>query len=203
MMRPPIDFWFDFASPYGYFMAEKIEVVAGRHGRRVRWRPVILFAVLRALDLPPPMGHEVKRAYMQLDFERSARFLDVPFRIPAGFPAVTQHAARAFYLLERLEPSLAINFARVALRSYFVQGADLGDAMQVARWACEAHPALGAPADFVLRMRADDARAMLASAVDEAVREQVFGSPTVVIDGERFFGVDRLPQIEACLAGTL
>jgi len=203
MTSTPVDFWFDFASPYGYFMAEKIDAVVARHGRRVRWRPVILFAVLRALDLPAPMGSEVKREYMWHDFERSARFLGVPFRMPAGFPAVTQNVARAFYLLEQIDSCGAIDFARVAMRGYFVEGADLGDAMQSARWACGVNPALGDPADFVSRLRADDARAMLASAVDDAVRERVFGSPTVVIDGERFFGVDRLPQIEACLAGTL
>ncbi|MDB5730894.1 MAG: oxidoreductase, partial [Variovorax sp.] len=64
----PIDFWFDFASPYGYFMSEKIDEVAARHGRSVRWRPVLLFAVLRALDLPAPLGSTVKRDYLLHDF---------------------------------------------------------------------------------------------------------------------------------------
>ncbi len=43
-------------------MSEKIDGLAAAHGRTVRWRPVLLFAVLRALELPPPMGHPAKLA---------------------------------------------------------------------------------------------------------------------------------------------
>ena len=49
----------------------------------------------------------------------------------------------------------------------------------------------------------DAARAALAQGIDDAVRLGVFGSPFVRIDGEPFFGADRLPQIEARLAGRL
>ncbi|GAC1602701.1 MAG: 2-hydroxychromene-2-carboxylate isomerase [Ramlibacter sp.] len=198
-----IDFWFDFASPYGYFMSEKIDALAARHGRRVRWRPVLLFAVLRALELPAPLGHALKRSYMQRDFDRSARFLEVPYRLPEGFPATTQHAARAFYLLQRDAPGAALPFARRAMRGYFRASAALGDPAQVARWVVEATPALGDAKAVAALIAADAAKALLAAAVEEAVRAGVFGSPFVVIDGEAFFGVDRLPQIEARLAGRL
>lgn len=198
-----IDFWFDFASPYGYFMSEKIDVLAAQHGRRVRWRPVLLFAVLRALELPAPLENAVKREYMQRDFERSARFLELPYRLPDGFPAITQHAARAFYLLQRDVPEAAVPFAHRAMRGYFRESAALGDPLQVAQWVAEAVPEMG-DAEVVAGLIAGDApKALLAGAVRDAVRARVFGSPLVVIDGEPFFGVDRLPQIEARLAGRL
>ncbi|RZL92597.1 MAG: 2-hydroxychromene-2-carboxylate isomerase [Variovorax sp.] len=198
-----IDFWFDFASPYGYFMSEKIEALAAQYRRRVRWRPVLLFAVLRRLELPAPLENAVKRDYMQRDFERSARFLGLPYIPPDRFPIVTQHAARAFYLLERDVPEAAVPFAHQAMRGYFCDSAALDDPLQVARWAAEAAPEIGdveAVAGFIA---GDAPKALLAGAVEEAVRARVFGSPLVVIDGEPFFGVDRLPQIEACLAGRL
>ena len=173
-----IDFWFDFASPYGYFMSEKIESLATQHGRCVRWRPVLLFAVLRSLELPAPLGNVVKRDYMQLDFERSARFLEVPYRLPDGFPAATQHAARAFYLLDRDVPEAAVPFAHRAMRGYFRESAALGDPLQVARWVAEAAPEMG-NAEAVARLIAGDApKALLAAAVEEAVRARVFGSPS-------------------------
>ena len=128
----PIDFWFDFASPYGYFMSEKIEAVAARHGRSVRWRPVRLFAVLRALELPAPLGAAVKRDYMMKDFERSARHLGVPYAMPEGFPAIAQHAARAFYLIERQEAQAAVRFAHRVFRGYFREAADIGDSALIA-----------------------------------------------------------------------
>jgi 2-hydroxychromene-2-carboxylate isomerase len=199
----PIDFWFDFASPYGYFMSERIDALAARHGRPVRWRPVLLFAVLRVLALPAPLGHDLKRAYMTHDFERSARFLGIPYRMPEGFPAVTQHAARAFYLLERVDPEAARAFAQAAMRGYFRDGAALGDPRHVAALAHAADPTIGTLDALMALLQGAEAKSMLSAAVDEAVRQRIFGSPMVVIDGEAFFGVDRLPQIEAWLAGTL
>lgn len=203
---PPIDFWFDFASPYGYFMSEKIDALAARHGRRVRWRPVLLFAVLRALDLPAPLGSAIKRGYMRHDFDRSARFLGVPYRMPDGFPAATQHAARAFYLIDGSDGSdgeAAVRFARGVMRDYFVDGAPIGDIEWIAARAVREAPALGDVQQVVASLQGAPAKAALAAAVDTAVAQQVFGSPFVVVDGEPFFGVDRLPQIEAALAGNL
>ena len=37
---PPLDFYFDFSSPYGYLMSEKIDAIAARYGRKVRWHPI-------------------------------------------------------------------------------------------------------------------------------------------------------------------
>jgi 2-hydroxychromene-2-carboxylate isomerase len=198
-MPAPVEFWFDFASPYGYLLSEKIDALAARHGRSTRWRPMLLFAVLRVLDLPAPLGNVVKRAYMLRDFERSARFLEVPYRMPDGFPAVTQHAARAFHLIDRIDPAAAVRFAHVAMRGYFRDGAPIGDAQAVAGWAAQEAPALGSLQDIHDQLRGAEAKSLLAHAVDEAVRRNVFGSPFVFVDDEPFFGADRLPQIEAAL----
>lgn len=201
---PAIDFWFDFASPYGYFMSERIDALAARHGRQVRWRPLLLFAVLRAHGLPPPFEHPLKRDYGHLDFERSARFLEIPYAMPAGFPHISPHAARAFYLLRQADPAAARDFARAVMRGYFRAGAAIADAGCIAALAHEAAPlACGSEAEFALRIDGAEARALLAAAIEEAVQARIFGSPTVLIDGEAFFGVDRLPQIEARLAGRL
>jgi 2-hydroxychromene-2-carboxylate isomerase len=45
----PIDFYFDFSSPYGYFAAEKID--AARHGRTVHWHPFLLGATFKVTGL--------------------------------------------------------------------------------------------------------------------------------------------------------
>ncbi|WP_341648434.1 DsbA family protein [Thauera humireducens] len=54
-MAEPIDFYFDFSSPYGYFMAERIDALAAAHGRSVRWRPFLLGAVHKVTgEVPLP-----------------------------------------------------------------------------------------------------------------------------------------------------
>ncbi|MDQ5848891.1 MAG: DsbA family protein, partial [Pseudomonadota bacterium] len=54
-MKAPIDFYFDFSSPYGYLASHKIEALAKQHGREVTWRPMLLGAAFKmtgAMPLP-------------------------------------------------------------------------------------------------------------------------------------------------------
>lgn len=197
---PPIDFYFDFASPYGYFMSEKINALAKRHGRSVTWRPILLFAVLRSLGLPPPFEHPVKLEYITADFERSAKFLELDYSMPAAFPALTQHAARAFYLLNESVPGAAIPFAQAVMRSYFRDARDISSMEVIAQLVHDQTDSLGTPDAIGEQLKSDAAKALLSSAVAAAVKKKVFGSPFVVIDTEAFFGVDRLPQIAKKLA---
>jgi 2-hydroxychromene-2-carboxylate isomerase len=52
-MSQPIDFYFDFSSPYGYLAATRIEAIASRHHREVTWRPVLLGAVFKVTGRQP------------------------------------------------------------------------------------------------------------------------------------------------------
>ncbi len=197
----PITFWFDFGSPYGYLMAERIDALAAAHGRSVRWRPILLFAVLRRLEIPAPLASPAKRDYMLMDFERSARHLELPFRLPSRFPLVTAWPARMFHVLAEHDMASATTFARCAMRAAFRDDQPLDDTDFLGALAARCD---GRDAGRLLQAaQGDAARGALARAVDEAVEQQVFGSPFVQIDGEPFFGADRLPQIEARLAGRL
>ena len=195
-----IDFYFDFSSPYGYFMSEKITALAEQHGRMVTWRPVLLFALLRAHGLPPPFEHPVKLEYIVADFERTAKFLDIDYRLPKSFPVLTQHAARAFYLLNQIAPTTAVAFAQAVLRSYWREARDISDIDVIAQMVCDASSRLRQVEAVREQLRSDTAKTLLQDAISEAVTKKVFGSPFVIIDGEPFFGVDRLPQIAALLA---
>jgi 2-hydroxychromene-2-carboxylate isomerase len=199
---PPIDFYFDFASPYGYFMSEKIDALAAEHGRSVTWRPILLFATLRALGLAPPFEHPVKLEYITTDFWRSARFLGVDYSLPPAFPALTQHAARAFYLLNRQAPAEAVSFARAVLRGYFCGGQDISSIDVIAQMVCAHTDGLGGAQAVRDALQSADAKALLQDAIGTAVENKVFGSPFVIIEGEPFFGVDRLPQISQKLSAA-
>lgn len=198
----PIDFYFDFASPYGYFMSEKINALAAAHGRTVTWRPILLFAALRSLGLPAPLEHPVKLEYITADFARSAKFLNVDYRLPPAFPALTQHAARAFYLLNGKATEAAVPFAQAVLRGYFRDDRDISNIDVIAEMVGDQTSSLGSVANIRDQLKTDEVKAMLQGAINEAVGSKVFGSPFVVIDGEPFFGVDRLPQIAQKLAAA-
>jgi 2-hydroxychromene-2-carboxylate isomerase len=194
---PPIDFWFDFSSPYAYIASEWIEALAARHRRTVRWHAILLGVTFQAAELRSPVAHPIKREYSLLDFARSARFEGVPYRQPSPFPIPTQNAARVFWWLHDQDPQRAIAWARVGLRAYFTRGIDLSDPAALKALLAEAGFDAGAaeaawqdPA-WKQRLKAEN---------EAAVAAGVFGAPFFRVDGEPFWGNDRKAQLEQFLS---
>jgi 2-hydroxychromene-2-carboxylate isomerase len=71
--RAPVDFFFDFSSPYSYIASEWVEALAARHGRAVRWHAILLGITFQAAELKSPVAHPIKREYSIRDFARSPR----------------------------------------------------------------------------------------------------------------------------------
>ena len=197
-MPNPIRFYFDFASPYAYFAANRIDGMATEFGRAVEWRPILMWAVLKAHGIAAPMDAPVKRAYMLNDMERSAAFFDMPYRMPAKLPLSSHLAARLFYAVRDTDPEKALALAKRLLPAFFAEGRDISDETTLADQAVE----VGITRETALEgMKGPDARASLESAVSEAVTAGVIGSPYFLVDGEGLFGADRLPQLRWLLSG--
>lgn len=196
-MATPLDFYFDFSSPYGYFAATRIEALAAKHGRRVTWHPVLLGAIFKTTGgVPLPMV-PLKGDYSYRDFERSARFHDIPYTRPASFPIATQLPARAMTWIARdFGDYKAVPFAKAVYASYFVDGIDISRPEGIAA-ACEQ---IGIRHDAVLEgANSQEIKDMLKDEIDAAVERGVFGSPFVIADDEPFWGFDRFDQLEAFL----
>jgi len=187
-MKEPIDFYFDFSSPYGYLASHKIEPLAAMYGRGVTWRAMLLGAAFKVSGAGPLPSVPLKGDYSKRDFLRSARFHDVPFRIPDPFPISTLHACRAFYASPK---DKQIALAKGLFRAYFVDNVNLAEVDNVLRVAA----AVGVKPDLNDQAVKDKTRAE----VDAAVAIGVFGSPYVIVDGEPFWGMDRFDQLERWL----
>jgi 2-hydroxychromene-2-carboxylate isomerase len=196
-MSNPIEFYFDFTSPYGYLASEKIDELAARFARKVKWRPILLGVIFRAVGGAPLTTIPLKGQYSRHDFSRSARFLDVPYVHPENFPLATQQAARAYYWLHDQDCAAARTFAHAVFRALFRDGRDVSNREIVLELAAQQ----GADR-ATLAAALDDAalKERLKAENDAALAKGVFGSPYIIIDGEPFFGADRLPQIERWLA---
>lgn len=197
-MPSPIEFWFDFSSPYSYLASEQIDELAARHGRTVAYMPTLLGAVFKTTggapltELAPP-----KARYAVHDFTRSARFAGVPYRQPSVFPISTVTAARALLWLQAHEAALAQRFFHAAFRAYFAQDRNLSEPAVIAALATE----IGAdPARLAQGVQDPAIKDRLKALVDESIARGVFGAPTIFVDGEMFWGHDRLPQVERWLA---
>jgi 2-hydroxychromene-2-carboxylate isomerase len=197
MNKPPIDFYFDFSSPYSYITSEWIEALAARHGRTVRWHAVLLGVTFQAAELKPPVAHPIKREYVLRDFARSARFEGLPYTQPEVFPIPTQNAARVFWWLNENDPERAVAWARACLRAYFARGVNLSDPQALKALAGE----FGIEPEHAEAVWNEPAwKERLKRANEAAVAVGMFGAPYVLIDGEPFWGNDRKGQIERWLA---
>ena len=187
-MKAALDFYFDFSSPYGYLASQKIEALAAKHGRGVTWRPMLLGAAFKVSGVQPLVNVPLKGEYSKRDFLRSARFYEVPFRVPDPFPISTLHACRAFYAAPAEKQ---VPLAKALFKAYFVDSINIGEADNVLKIAA----AVGLKPDVNDQAVKDKTRAE----VDAAVAKGVFGSPYIVVDGEPFWGTDRFDQLERWL----
>ena len=145
----------------------------------------------------PLIGQPLKGDYAVIDIPRTARFLRIPYKQPTPFPIGTQNAARAFYWLNDSDPLLAVRFAKLAYATYFGEAIDISSAETVAALAAAA----GGNRDEVARAVNDPVvKDRLKAEVEASLARGVFGSPYFIVDGEPFWGNDRLEQLDAWLA---
>lgn len=197
-MPNPIDFYFDFSSPYSFLASEQIDALAARHGRTVVYRPILLGVVFKASGgTPLTEQYGPKARYSVHDFERSARFAGIRYRHPSKFPIGAVGASRAVLWLQQHQPDKANAFVHAVFRAFFQDDRDVSDAAVVAGIA----QSIGVDGPKLMQAAQEPAiKDELRKRVDEAVAFGVFGAPTIVVDGELFWGNDRLPQIERWLA---
>lgn len=195
-MSPPIDFYFDFSSPYGYFASTQIDELAARHGRVVTWRPILLGAVFKVTGGQPLPTIPLKGSYAAHDLARTARLLKVPFRMPTRFPVSGTAPSRAYYWAADRDPALARKLAQALLYAYFAEDRDISNPEVTGNVAAK----LGVDKSELTQALADPAvKERLKIEVDAAIERGVFGSPYIVVDGEPFWGADRLDQVEKWL----
>ena len=195
--QSPVDFWFDFSSPYSYLASERIDELATKHGRKVKWRPIMLGAAFKASGLPFLVSVPLKGEYSKRDFDRSARFLGVPYSFPPKFPVTTLSAARGYYWLHGQDCAKARGFAHAVFRAYWVDGRDIGELPVVLEIAGK----LGIDGEaFTTAIATPEIKDRLKQETDAAIAKGMFGAPYFMVDGEPFWGADRLPQIDKWLA---
>ena len=197
MDNTSIEFWFDFSSPYSYLASELIDDLAAKHGRKVKWRPIMLGAAFKASGLPLLITIPLKGEYSKRDFDRSARFLGIPYKFPSKFPLATLVAARGYYWLHGQDCAKAREFAHAVFRAYWVEDRDIGELPVV----LEISGALGIdPEALAAAIATPEIKDRLKQETEAAIAKGMFGAPYFMVDGEPFWGADRLPQIDKWLA---
>ena len=196
-MPAPLDFYFEFASPYGYLASLRIDAIAAAYDREVMWRPIMLGAALKLTGGGPNINLPLNGPYLLHDAPRFARFLGVPLRVPRVMPANSLAASRAFWWLDGQDPDMAKGFAQAVFHAHWGEGRDISTPEQVA--AIGETCGLSA-ADLIAATQDSAIKARLKAETDRSIERGVFGSPFVFVDDEPFWGADRLDQVERWLA---
>ena len=195
-MSDAIEFYFDFSSPYGYLAAECIDDIAARHGRDVAWRPYLMGVAMKVTGSSPLVNRPLLGAYSRRDMVRSARRLKVPLSFPEPFPIATIATCRAVYWMERTDADRAKPLAKALYRAYFADGRNISEAEVVADVAAES----GADRDALLAGIQEPAiKDRLKEVTNAAVERGIFGSPFFMVDGEPFWGHDRMDEVDRWL----
>ena len=190
MTRPPaVEIWFEFASSYSYLAVMRVAEAARAAGVTLRWRPFLLGPVFLSLgwnDSPfniyPPKGR-----YMWRDMARLAAKYDIPFQLPSLFPRNGLLAARVA-VLGQDQPWIG-DFARAAMRANFGEDRDIGQPDVIA----DLLNALDLPAEALITEAQSPAnKQALRAQTEQAAALGIFGAPTFLVDGEMFWGNDRL-----------
>ena len=183
-----IDFWISVGSTYSYLSVMRLKAVEDDTGVSFRWRPFSVRAIMIEQKNIPFMGKPVKMAYMWRDIERRARNFGFEPRLPAPYPLVEFDLANRIAVLGEREGWCA-DYVRAAYRHWFHSGREAGSEPGVS----DALGEIGqSPARVIEAAKSEEIAEAYRSATEEAKSLGVFGSPTFVVDGEVFWGDDRL-----------
>ena len=194
----PLHFYFDFISPFGYFASLRVEDIARRHGRTVEWHAMLLgVSVLKVMGLKPLLETPLKGDYIRRDAQRYMRRHGMVLKRQLDDPVMDPRAAgRAFHYVKHHRPELAAPLAHALYDAYWAQGLDLSTADAIVAIPLPR----GIDAEWLREgIAGDEAGALLRGAVEASLKAGIFGSPTVVVDGEPFWGVDKLGLVEQWL----
>jgi 2-hydroxychromene-2-carboxylate isomerase len=190
--------YFDFISPYAYLAWTQLPALAARHGRTLEAVPVLFAALLEHHGTRGPAEVPAKRRYVLVDIARKARALGVPIGLPPYHPFNPLLALRVASL--PLDPA-----ARHALidRLFAAVWAGRGEHLQDPAVVAAIVRELGHDPERTLADATSvEGKARVKAQTACAIADGVFGVPSIIADGELFWGVDALPALDAFLGGA-
>jgi 2-hydroxychromene-2-carboxylate isomerase len=202
MARQKLDFYFDCSSPWTYLAFHAIQPLAAQVGAEIAWKPILVGGVFNAVNQtvydsrakPNPL----KQAYMLQDLGAWARLYGLRIAFPPKvFPVNSVKCMRGAFVA--LDEGILVPYATAAFEAYW------GDDRDISREDVLADIAAKAGIErqhFFAGIETDSCKMRLRANTDELIARKGFGSPTIFVGEQMFFGNDRMPLIRAALEAT-
>jgi 2-hydroxychromene-2-carboxylate isomerase len=197
---PRIEFFFDCSSPWTYLAFHRIQPLAAEFGVPIEWKPILVGGVFNAINPSVYQSRDnpvaAKAAYTEKDLQDWARHTGLRIRWkPTVFPVNSVKAMRG--CLVAGEKGTTVLFARAVFEAYWSDDQDISQD-DVLTKICER---VGIdPKLFFTRINDQTIKDQLHANTDELIRRGGFGSPTIFIGDDMYFGNDRLPLVRDALA---
>jgi 2-hydroxychromene-2-carboxylate isomerase len=196
-MTRKLQVYFSLLSPWAYIGHGVLQGLVARHGLKVEYRPVALSQVFpESGGLPLPKRHPSRQKYRILELQRWREKLGLNFHLHPQYwpfdPAPGDRIACAMQL-GGVDPA---KFIAAAFSGIFERQRDLADIAELTAIIGES----GYEPDWVARGESGEAEIQYQLNLAEALQSGVFGSPSYVLDGEVFWGQDRLELLDDALS---
>jgi 2-hydroxychromene-2-carboxylate isomerase len=198
-MARQLDFYFDCSSPWTYLAFHAIQPLAAEVRAEIVWKPILVGGVFNAVNQtvyenrsnPNPR----KQAYMLQDLAAWANLYDIKISFPPKvFPVNSVKCMRGAFVA--LDEGKLVPYATAAFEAYWSGDLDISTEAVLADIAARA----GLERQrFFAGIETDTCKARLRTNTAELIARGGFGSPTIFVGDQMFFGNDRLPLIRAAL----
>lgn len=199
-MTTTIDYYFAPQSPWVYLGHARLVAMAEAAGAELRVKPVDLGGQVFPVSGGLPLGQRApqRQAYRLLELVRFSRHLGLPLNPqPRHFPVGGDPAARLIVAADQAAgAAAALRLTQAVLQAVWVQERNIGAPEVLAELLEEC----GLNAGLLAQADAPAVQARYQSYTEEAIAAGVFGAPTYVVDGELFWGQDRLDFLQRRLA---
>ena len=189
-----VDFYYDIVCPYAYLGSTQIQAIADRCGASITYKPILLGGVLQSVGSPTvPMDAmpPSKARHNLLDIQRRADLWKVPLNFPNGHPRRSVHCMRTIVA----SGDAGVETMHALYKADWVDELDIAGPDVVAQvlTAAKLNP------EWSSQATEQSIKDELRSKTAEAVERGVFGVPTCIVEGELFWGQDRMDFVEAAL----
>lgn len=198
-MAKTFEFLFDFGGPNSYLAYKVLPEICAKSGAEAIYVPILLGGLFKLTNNQAPLVRyadtPAKRNYEMLEFDRFVKAHQLPFKMNPHFPINSLHLMRGAIAAQHL--GCFMSYVEAIMTAMWEDGANTGDAAVVRQLLDDA----GLDSAALLAKADDrDVKAELVANTEQAATRGAFGVPTFFVDGEMFWGKERLGQLAEALA---
>lgn len=196
--RHPIQFFFDFHSPWCYLALDRFVEIAEKHNRPIVWKPIHLANLIDRIDGRRPLdGPPAFVRWFKQDMQDWARRRNVVIQYHSNFPLRPSRALRCS--LYAAEHGKAREFVRTTMRAYWSENRDISDLSVLG----DIGESVGLNQNELASAgTSSHYKELIERNTEEAIAQDVFGAPSFFADGRLFWGNDRLEMLDDFLRTT-